>query len=102
MRLKPATFLLAPLLLLGASNLRAEYVVLRSGQRLHVTGYQLIGDKYRLQIPGGWVDATAQDVVRIEPEDTFAPVPPQAQLGLPPRPWAPKSARRWLRGPQPW
>jgi hypothetical protein len=80
LRLKPLTFLLAPLLLLGASNLRAEYVVLRSGQRLHVTGYQLIGDKYRLQLPGGWVDAAMQDVVRIEPEDTFAPVPPQAPV----------------------
>jgi hypothetical protein len=80
LRLKPATFLLAPLLLLGAGNLRAEYVVLRSGQRLHVTGYQLLGDKYRLQMPGGWVDAAVQDVVRIEPEDTFAPVPPQAPV----------------------
>lgn len=78
MRLKPATLLLAPVLVLAASDLRAEYVVLRSGQRLHVTGYQLLGDKYRLQMPGGWVDTPAQDVVRIEPEDTFTPVPPQA------------------------
>jgi hypothetical protein len=80
LRLKRATFLLAPLLLLGARDLRAEYVVLRSGQRLHVTGYQLLGDKYRLQMPGGWVDAAVQDVVRIEPEDTFAPIPPQAPV----------------------
>ena len=67
-------------MLLTAHDLRAEYVVLRNGQRLHVTGYQLLGGKYRLQMPGDWVDAPAQDVVRIDPEDTFAPIPPQAPI----------------------
>jgi Transglycosylase SLT domain len=83
LRLKAATFLLAPLMLLAASDLRAEYIVLRSGQRLHVTGYQLLGDKYRLQMAGGWVEASAQDVVAIEPEDSFAsiPAPPQPPAG---------------------
>ncbi len=45
MRLKRAALLL-PLVLLTAPGLRAEYIVLRSGQRLTVTGYQLVGDKY--------------------------------------------------------
>lgn len=75
MRLKPATLLL-PLMLLAASELRAEYIVLRTGERLHVTGYQLLGDKYRLQMAGGWVEVQASDVAAIEPEDVFTPIPP--------------------------
>jgi len=66
-----------PLLLLAASDLRAEYVALRTGLRLHVTGYQLVGDKYRLQMAGGWVEVPAQDVVAIEPEEVFTPIPAQ-------------------------
>jgi transglycosylase-like protein with SLT domain len=57
---------------------RAEYVVLRSGQRLSVSGYQLIGDKYRLQIGGGTVDVPADNVVTIEPEELFVPEPVKA------------------------
>ncbi|MGC1620153.1 MAG: lytic transglycosylase domain-containing protein [Candidatus Acidiferrum sp.] len=57
-------------------GLRAEYFNLRSGQQLHVTGYQLIGEKYRLQVGGGIVEVPAADVVSIAPEDEFAPVPP--------------------------
>src|SRR5580692_12068011 len=59
-----------------APSLRAEYVALRNGQRLHVTSYQLLGDKYRLQIAGGVVEVPMEEVVSIEPEDTFAPLPP--------------------------
>ena len=82
MRLTSATRLL-PLFLLAAvapSCVRAEYIVLRSGQRLHVTGYQLTGDKYRLQLSGGWVEASVADVVAIEPEDDFAAIPVQPKL----------------------
>jgi soluble lytic murein transglycosylase-like protein len=61
---------------MAAPALRAEYFVLRSGLRLKVTGYQLLGDKYHLQISGGFVDIAAADVVTIEPEDVFTPVPP--------------------------
>jgi Transglycosylase SLT domain len=74
MRLRPAT-ILAPLLLLAGSAARAEYIVLRGGERLHVTGYQLMGDKYRLQLQGGWVDVRLEDVVTIEPEEVFTPAP---------------------------
>ena len=51
--------LVLPLLLLAAPALRAEYFVLRSGQRLKVTGYQLVGDKYHLQMTGGRVEIDA-------------------------------------------
>ncbi len=74
MHLKRATLLFL-LVVLSAPALRAEYVVLRSGQRLRVTGYQLQGDKYRLQMTGGFVEVTAEEVVAIEPEDVFTPVP---------------------------
>jgi hypothetical protein len=73
-RLRPAALLL-PLVLLAAPVLRAEYVVLRSGQRLNVTGYQLLGNKYRLQMAGGFVEIAAEDVVTIEPEEVFTPLP---------------------------
>ena len=74
MRLKRAALLLS-LGLLAAPALRAEYIVLRSGQRLKVTGYQLLGDKYRLQMGGGTVEIAAEEVVAIEPEEVFTPQP---------------------------
>jgi hypothetical protein len=73
----------ALLLLAFVPTSRAEYISLKSGQRLHVTSYQLIGDKYRLQISTGFVDVAVEEVVAIDPEDTFAPLPP------PPAPVAP-------------
>jgi len=72
------TSLLLPLLLLAAPALRAEYVVLRNGLRLKVTGYQLVGDKYRLQMTGGKVEIAADEVMAIEPEDVFTPIPATA------------------------
>jgi hypothetical protein len=68
--------LLLLLVLLAAPALRAEYVVLRSGLRLQVTGYQLVGDKYVLQMAGGRVEIAATDVVAIEPEEVYKPLPP--------------------------
>jgi len=73
-RLRQAALLL-PLVLLAAPAVRAEYVVLRSGQRLTVTSYQLNGDRYRLQMAGGSVEIAAEEVVAIEPEEIFTPVP---------------------------
>jgi soluble lytic murein transglycosylase-like protein len=76
--------LLLPLSLLAAPpSLRAEYIVLRSGQRLAVTGYQLIGPKYRLQMNGGFVEMPAEDVVSIEPEEIFASVRPLPPASAP-------------------
>jgi hypothetical protein len=59
----------------GAAIVRADYVVLRSGARLNVTGYELLGDKYRLQMNGGIAEIPASDVVGIEPEELFEPLP---------------------------
>src|SRR5438309_8678566 len=59
----------------AAPALRAEYIVLRSGQRIAVTGYQKIDNTYRLQMKGGTVDVAADQVLTIEPEDVFTPVP---------------------------
>ena len=67
--------LVLSLLVLLAPSLRAEYIVLRTGLRLHVTGYQLMGDKYRLQMTGGKLEVSAADVAAIEPEDVFTPLP---------------------------
>jgi hypothetical protein len=54
----------------------ADYAVLRSGVRLHITGYESNGAHMRLTIEGGTVEVQAEDVVAIEPEDHFEPVPP--------------------------
>lgn len=59
----------------AAPALRAEYIVLRSGQRLTVTGYQVLGDKYHLQVKGGTVDVPVEQVLSIEPEDVFTALP---------------------------
>lgn len=67
-------FLLIAPLVLVAAPLRAEYIVLRSGQRLHATGYERIGDSFHVQMAGGFADVPAADVVRIEPEDYFPPL----------------------------
>lgn len=71
-------------LCVAVSTSRAEYVVLSNGQRLHVTGYQLIDDKYKLQVGGGVVEVSAETVVSIEPEEVFAPEPPKPPDVKPP------------------
>jgi soluble lytic murein transglycosylase-like protein len=64
-------------LLLTVPAARADYAVLRSGQRLHITGYERDGETVRLQVEGGRVEVTAADLVAIEPEDFFpAPAAP--------------------------
>ena len=68
------TFLLLALAFFLAPVLRAEYVVLRTGQRLSVTGYQIIGDNYRLQMNGGFVEVPVSEVLAIEPEEVFTPI----------------------------
>ncbi|HKV60362.1 MAG TPA: lytic transglycosylase domain-containing protein [Candidatus Acidoferrum sp.] len=82
MRLTRISLLLL-ILLLVTPALRAEYVVLRNGLRLRVTGYQLLDDKYHLQMKDGFVEVPATDVVTIEPEDTFAPEPSKPVVAPP-------------------
>ncbi|MGA7917125.1 MAG: lytic transglycosylase domain-containing protein [Candidatus Acidiferrales bacterium] len=59
-----------------AAPARADYAVLRSGLRLHITGYETEGSHVRLTVDGGTVDVLAADLVSVEPEDHFAPLPP--------------------------
>src|SRR2546427_9439081 len=59
--------ILAVFLTLAAAPVaRAEYAVLRNGQRLHITGYEHLATAYRLQMAGGQVDVAAEDVVAFE------------------------------------
>lgn len=60
---------------LVAPSARADYAVLRAGQRLHINGYLRQGSKILLYVAGGSVVVDSSDVVRFEPEDTFTPAP---------------------------
>ncbi|HEX5422345.1 MAG TPA: lytic transglycosylase domain-containing protein [Candidatus Acidoferrales bacterium] len=64
--------------LFAIPSARADYAVLRSGARLHITSYQRIGNRMRLTIAGGTVTVAATDVIAIEPEEVFTPKPPAA------------------------
>ena len=57
---------------LAANTARADYAVLQSGARLHITGYEQTGDKVRLTVEGGVVEIPASELASVEPEDTFA------------------------------
>jgi transglycosylase-like protein with SLT domain len=69
--------LLLPILLIAASApaVRADYAVLRSGQRLHITGYERIGATVRLQVNGGIVEIPSDELLSVEREEVFAPSP---------------------------
>jgi len=80
--------LAAPLLFLAAGAAsaplaRADYAVLKSGMRLHITGYQASGDQLVLNVDGGTLTIAASDLVSVEPEERFSPipVPPAAPAG---------------------
>ena len=61
-----------------ASVLRAETVLLKNGLRISVTSYQVVGEKYRLQLSGGSVEVPVDEVVTIEPQLLFSSDPPKA------------------------
>lgn len=63
-----------------AGAARADYAVLKSGLRLHITGYQIEAGNMRLTVQGGEVDVAASDVVSIEPEEQFTSVPSPTPL----------------------
>jgi soluble lytic murein transglycosylase-like protein len=67
----------------AAPAARADFAVLKSGQRLHVTGYEVAGDRVRLTMDGGNVEVAAADLVSVEPEDTFAANPAPLPLAAP-------------------
>ena len=54
----------------------ADYAVLRSGARLHVTGYEMKGGRVLLSVDGGSVDIAAAELIDVEPEDIFPTPPP--------------------------
>lgn len=64
----------------------ADYAVLKSGLRLHITGYEPAGTPagttVRLAVEGGTIEVSATDLVGIEPEDKF-PGPPAAAMPEP-------------------
>jgi soluble lytic murein transglycosylase-like protein len=72
-RMGPCLLALAGFLisLLAPQLARADYAVLRSGQRLHITAWQNLGDTVRLDLPGGSVTVAAEELQRIEPEELF-------------------------------
>jgi len=69
------TFLAAGVFLGFAASAHADYVVLRSGARLEVTGYEILGDRYRLHLKGGTAEVSVDDIAGIEPEEIFEPLP---------------------------
>lgn len=66
---------IAALACVSAPAARADYVVLRSGARLNVTGYEILADRYRLHLKGGVAEVPFDDIVGIEPEEVFEPIP---------------------------
>jgi soluble lytic murein transglycosylase-like protein len=80
-RLKFFALLLILSALAPAAN--AEYAVLRSGQRLHITGYENRGATVLLRLKGGKIEVPASELVAIEPEDVFTAPPPAATATLP-------------------
>jgi soluble lytic murein transglycosylase-like protein len=60
---------------------RADYAVLRSGMRLHVTGYELAGDRVRLAVAGGEVEIASGELIAVEPED-FIPASESATVAF--------------------
>src|SRR6202158_6354165 len=53
---------------------RADYAVLQSGQRVHITGYESLGETIRLTMTGGTLEIPADSLLRIHPGDTFLAV----------------------------
>ena len=63
----------AGIVLVAAPAARADYVVLRNGARLNVTGYEILGDRYRLHLQGGVAEVRVDEIAAIEPEEIFEP-----------------------------
>jgi soluble lytic murein transglycosylase-like protein len=61
-----------------ASAARADYAVLKSGIRLHISGYEVRGDRVTLAVDGGSADIAASSLLAVEPEDLFLALPPGA------------------------
>jgi soluble lytic murein transglycosylase-like protein len=77
--------ILAALAIASAASpaVRADYAVLRSGLRLHITGYEQVGDRVHLTLQGGTVDVATVDLLAVEAEDTFQALPATFPLAGP-------------------
>jgi soluble lytic murein transglycosylase-like protein len=77
--------MIAAIATLAAPAARADYAVLSTGQRLHITGYETLGATVRLTIAGGSVEIPASELERVEPEEVFVapPVAAPQQLATP-------------------
>ena len=74
--MRRAALMIAALAAFVAPAARADYAVLRSGLRLHITGYETSGDRVRLTVDGGVIEVPADSILSIEREDVF-PANPQ-------------------------
>jgi soluble lytic murein transglycosylase-like protein len=74
--MKHAILMIAALAALAAPATRADYAVLRSGLRLHITGYETAGDRVRLTVDGGLIEVPADAILSVEREDVFPAKPP--------------------------
>jgi hypothetical protein len=75
--MKRAILMIAALAALAAPVTRADYAVLRSGLRLHITGYEISGDRVRLTVDGGLIEVPADSILSVEHEDLFPANPPE-------------------------
>ena len=66
-----AAFVVAAVLACLVPVARADYAVLSGGQRLHITGWQRVGDSVRLDLDGGSVTVPAGELISVEPEEVF-------------------------------
>jgi hypothetical protein len=83
MRFLKAAIVFVAFACIFAPGAHAEYAVLRSGMRIHITGYENMGRFLRLHIAGGTVDVAIEDVINIEPEEVFAPIAPPKISAIP-------------------
>ena len=74
-RLLARIFAFASICLFAGTAANAEYAVMRSGARFHITGYEVSGAMVRLHLAGGAVDVAAEDILRFEPEEVFVAEP---------------------------
>jgi soluble lytic murein transglycosylase-like protein len=75
--MKRAILMIAAVAALAAPAARADYAVLRSGLRLHITGYEISGDRVRLTVDGGLIEVPADSILSVEHEDLFPANPPE-------------------------
>jgi soluble lytic murein transglycosylase-like protein len=63
---------------LAAPLAHADYAILRSGARLHITGYQESNGTVTLNFEGGSAQIPASDLLSVEPEEQFSALPAAA------------------------